>query len=214
MARSISPASGWPDPASAGLGLIFGFGLAVPLAVVTGRHLVEFLLPLVHHLLVAFDDRFTVLFLGIDHTTQDTVVRAKVNLLRMLVVGTHVVQPQPKGWLEVSTPVGTLLQPMAIGLGLALAWTGSLRRRLLRLAIVLAAGLSFMLIDIPMTLHAYIWTMFLQSYDPTHQSPLMAAHQFLHNGGRLGVGAGIGIVSIMIGERLGRSREGHQPGIC
>lgn len=197
MPSSTPSAAEWPEPAAAIGGLLAGFALSIALAALGGRHLVEFLLPLVQTLIVWLDDRFVILFLGIDHTTQDTVIRLKVNLLRMAVVGTQVVQPHPKGWLEVTTTVGAMLQPLTIGLGLALAWPGRISRRLGSAALACASGLLFMLIDIPLTLHAYVWDMFLAAYDPDHFSPLMAAHRFLHGGGRLGIGVALGAMAIL-----------------
>lgn len=204
MPFSTPSAAEWPEPAAAIAGLLAGFALSIALAALGGRHLIEFLLPLVQAPIVWLDDRFVILFLGIDHTTQDTVIRLKVNLLRMLVVGTQVVQPHPKGWLEVTTTVGAMLQPLTIGLGLVLAWPGRISRRLGRAALVSAGGLLFMLIDIPLTLHAYVWDMFLAAYDPSHFSPLMTAHRFLHGGGRLGIGVALGAMAILA---LSRDRQ-------
>jgi hypothetical protein len=197
MSPSTPCVAEWPEPAVALAGLFAGFALSIALAALGGRYLVELLLPLNQSLLVGLDDRFAILFLGIDHTIQDTVIRLRVNLLRIIVVGTHVIEPHPKGWLEVTTTVGAMLQPLTIGLGLALAWPGRISRRLARAALACASGLLFMLIDIPLTLHAYVWDMFLAAYDPDHFSPLMTAHRFLHGGGRLGIGVALGAMAIV-----------------
>lgn len=171
--------------------------MSISLAALGGRQLVEILLPLIQAQILGLDDRFAILFLGIDHTAQDTVIRLRVNLIRLLVIGTHVVEPHPKGWLEVTTTVGAMLQPLTIGLGLALAWPGRISQRLARAALACAGGLLFMLVDIPLTLHAYTWDMFLAAYDPGHFSPLMTAHRFLHGGGRLGIGVALGTMAIL-----------------
>lgn len=187
----------WPEPAAVVAGLLAGFALSISLAALGGRHLVELLLPLLQAPILWLDDRFTILFLGIDHTAQDTVIRLRVNLIRLLVIGTHVVEPHTKGWLEVTTTVGAMLQPLTIGLGLALAWPGRISQRLARAALACAGGLLFMLVDIPLTLHAYTWDMFLAAYDPGHFSPLMTVHRFLHGGGRLGIGVALGTMAIL-----------------
>lgn len=207
MPSSTPSAAEWPEPAAVIAGLLAGFALSIALAALGGRHLIELLLPLAQSPIVWLDDRFAILFLGIDHTTQDTVIRLRVNLLRMLVVGTQVVQPHPKGWLEVTTTVGAMLQPLAIGLGLALAWPARISRRLGRAALASAGGLLFMLIDIPLTLHAYVWDMFLAAYDPGHFSPLMTVHRFLHGGGRLGIGVALGAMAILA---LSQERRHHR----
>ena len=208
MPSCTPSAAEWPEPAVAITGLLAGFTLSIALAALGGRHLVELLLPLTQALIVWLDDRFAILFLGIDHTSQDTVIRLRVNLLRMLVVGTQVIQPHPKGWLEVTTTVGAMLQPLTIGLGLAIAWPARISRRLARAALASAGGLLFMLIDIPLTLHAYVWDMFLAAYDPGHFSPLMTAHRFLHGGGRLGIGVALGAMTILA---LAQDRRCHRP---
>lgn len=208
MPSSTPSAAEWPEPAAAITGLLAGFALSITLAALGGRHLVELLLPIVQTLIAWLDDRFAILFLGIDHTTQDTVIRLRVNLLRMLVVDTQVVQPHPKGWLEVTTTVGAMLQPLTIGLGLTLAWPARISRRLARAALASAGGLLFMLIDIPLTLHAYVWDMFLAAYDPDHFSPLMTAHHFLHGGGRLCIGVALGAMAILAPSQ---KRPHHRP---
>ncbi|MFC5770597.1 hypothetical protein [Thauera sinica] len=189
MPSSTTPNGAWPDPGGLVLRLAVALGLVIAIALVGGRALVEAVLSITTPTLLGWiDDRFGILFLGLDHTGQDTVIRLRTNLVRMLVVGTHVVQPHPKGWLEVTTTVGAMLQPVTIGLGLAGAWPGKAGIRLLRLLLVAVLGVAFMLMDIPLTLHAYTWDMFLDHYDPDHVSPVMLTHNFLHGGGRLAVG--------------------------
>lgn len=188
MPFSTTATAAWPEPGRLLLRLVAAFALAIGLAWLGGRWLIEAMLPLAQILLIWIDDRFTILFFGLDHTTQDTVIRLRVNLIRMIVVGSHVTEPHPKGWLEVTTTVGAMLQPLTIALGLVAAWPGKATTILLRLAIAALLGLLFLAIDIPLTLHAYTWDMFLERFDPEHISPLMLIHRFLHGGGRLGVG--------------------------
>ncbi|MFH1659540.1 MAG: hypothetical protein ABIG35_09520 [Pseudomonadota bacterium] len=208
MSSSTPSAAEWPEPAAAIFALLAGFALSISLAALGGRQLVEILLPLLQAPILWLDDRFAILFLGIDHTAQDTVIRLRVNLIRLLVIGTHVVEPHPKGWLEVTTTVGAMLQPLTIGLGLALAWPGRISQRLARAALACAGDLLFMLVDIPLTLHAYTWDMFLAAYDPGHFSPLMTAHRFLHGGGRLGIGVALGTMAILaLSQNRQRDRQ-------
>lgn len=188
MPSSTSASAAWPEPGWLLVRLVVAFTLAIGLGWLGGRWLVEAMLPLAQPILLWIDDRFAILFLGLDHTGQDTVIRLRVNPIHMIVVGSHVIEPQPKGWLEVTTTVGAMLQPLTIALGLAAAWPGKTATILLRLAFVAVLGLLFLAIDIPLTLHAYIWDMFLERFDPEHVSPLMLVHGFLHGGGRFCVG--------------------------
>jgi hypothetical protein len=187
--------------------LVLAFTLALAVVWLAGRPLVEALLPITRHLLDWIDDRFTILHLGIDHTVQDTVIRLRVNLVRPLVVGSHLSLPSPKGWLEVTTTVGAMLQPLAIALGIAGAWPDSWRQRLRALALAFGLSLTFMVIDIPLTLHAYVWDMFVFHYDPQRISPLMAVHGFLHGGGRLALGMLFGALAILAAIRFDGRRQ-------
>lgn len=196
MPPSTTASAAWPEPGGLALRLALAFAVAIGCAWLGGRALVDAVLPIAHAAHGWIDDRFTILFLGLDHSGQDTVIRLRVNLIRMIVVGSHVAEPQPKGWLEVTTTVGAMLQPLTIALGLAGAWPGALPARLLRLALAALLGLLFMLVDIPLTLHAYVWDMFLQNYDPHRLSPLMMVHRFLHVGGRLGVGVLLAVLAV------------------
>lgn len=188
MPSSTTASAVWPEPGWLLLRIVVAFALAISLAWLGGRWLVEAMLPLAQTVLIWIDDRFAILYFGLDHTGQDTVIRLRVNLVRMIVVGSHVTEPHPKGWLEVTTTVGAMLQPLTIALGLVAAWPAKAATILLRLAFAVTLGLLFMAIDIPLTLHAYTWDMFLDRFDPEHISPLMLIHRFLHGGGRLGVG--------------------------
>ncbi len=210
MPSSTTPNAAWPDPIGLVLRLAVALGLAISLAWMGGRALVEAALSITTPTLLGWiDDRFGILFLGLDHTGQDTVIRLRTNLVRMLVVGLQVVEPHPKGWLEVTTTVGAMLQPLTIGLGLAGAWPGSAGIRLLRLLLVAMLGVAFMLIDLPLTLHAYTWDMFLDHYDPDHVSPLMLVHRFLHGGGRLGVGV---LLAALVIQGVPRRRRDESAG--
>lgn len=211
MPPSITAGNAWPDPWTLLPRLLLSFALALGLIWLGGRQLVEALLPLAHGLVLWIDDRFTILFLGIDQTAQDTVIRLRVNLVRPVVVGSRLLEPHPQGWLEVTTTVGAMLQPLAIALGLAGAWPAKLLNRLLAVATAAGLGLLFMIIDIPLTLHAYVWDMLVFHYDPQRFSPLMAVHNFLHGGGRLGVGILFGVIAAYVatdwnGKRQSASR--------
>lgn len=207
MSPSTTASAAWPKPGWLIVRLLLAFMLAFVAARLGGRLLIEALLPLARTVIGLLDDRFGILFFGLDNTTQDTVIRLKVNLVRMVVVGTHVTEPHPQGWVEVTTTMGAMLQPLTIALGLVAAWPGTLAALALRLLLALLAGVMFMLVDIPLTLHAYVWDMFLQGFDPGHFSPLMAVHRFLHGGGRLGVGVVLALLVVWSVDR-GSRRSG------
>jgi len=196
MPSSTAVASVWPDPGRVAFGLALGLVLALAAATVWGAGLIELLLPVLAKLIAWLDDRFAILALSIDHTTQDTVVRLRVNLTRIVVVGGIPTRPDPKGWLEVTTTTGAMLQPLVIGCALAVGWPARSLLRITRLLLAFALGLGFLILDVPVTLHAYVWDMFVYHYDPHGFSPLLAWHEALNAGGRLGMGLLYGVIAI------------------
>lgn len=201
MPSFTAAARTWPEPARFALGLLLSFGLSLSAAWFWGQALVEATLPVAHQLILWLDDSFAILLLGIDHTHQDTVIRLRVNLAKIVVIGGQVSFPDARGWLEVTTTVGAMLQPLVIAIGLAGAWPGRIGARSLRVAAAVTFGIIFLLIDLPVTLYAYVWDMFQAHYDPQGFSPLLTWHQFMHAGGRLGIGVLTGVAAVALGSQ-------------
>ncbi len=195
-----STAAAWPSPGRFALALILGLAVTLAAAWAWGETLIESLLPVTRIVLGWIDERFGILFLGVEHNWQDTVVRLRVNILQFFVMGGKVIGESPKGWLEVTTTTGAMLQPLVIGPAIAFALPGTLRIRTLSFALAALLAFGFLLIDLPLTLHAYVWDMFVDHLDPDRFSPLMVWHEFLHAGGRLGVAVILGLA----GWRLAR----------
>jgi hypothetical protein len=63
---------------------------------------------------------------------------------------------------------------------------------------------GFLLLDLPLTLHAYVWDIFIDNLEPERFSPLMSWHEFLHAGGRLGVGLILGMAAWGTARQIGR----------
>ncbi|WP_018079026.1 hypothetical protein [Thiobacillus denitrificans] len=195
-----STADAWPSPGRFALALILGLAVTLAAAWAWGESLIESVLPLTRILLGWIDDRFGILFLGVEHNWQDTVVRLRVNILQLFVMGGKVIGESPTGWLEVTTTTGAMLQPLVIAPAIAFALPGALYTRALAFALAALLAFGFLLIDLPMTLHAYVWDMFVDNLDPSRFSLLMVWHEFLHAGGRLGVAVILGLA----GWRLAR----------
>lgn len=189
-----------PDSARFALGLLLSFGISLSFAWFWERELIEATLPLIRALILWLDDRFVILALGIDHNIQDTVVRLRVNATAIIVIGGQLAMPKPGEWLEVTTTVGAMLQPLVIAAGLAGAWPERIAIRIIRVALALVLGMVFLLIDLPLTLHAYVWDMYRDYYDPQRISPLLIWHELMHAGGRLGVGVLMGIFAAIFGS--------------
>ena len=188
-----STAAAWPSPGRFALALILGFALTLAAAWLWGTVLIEAILPATRIMLGWIDERFGILFLGVEHNWQDTVVRLRVNILRLFVMGGEVIGESPTGWLEVTTTTGAMLQPLVIAPAIAFALPGAIHTRALAFAFAALLAFGFLLIDLPVTLHAYVWDMFVDHLDPGRFSPLMVWHEFLHAGGRLGVAVILGL---------------------
>ena len=193
MPSSTAPA--WPSPARFALALVFGLAITLTAAWIWGEWLVETILPVSRALLGWIDDRFGILFLSVDHDLQDTVIRLRVNILEIFVMGGQVISESPTGWLEVTTTTGAMLQPMVIAPAIAFGLPAAILTRILAFALAVLLAFGFLLIDVPVTLHAYVWDMFIDNLEPDRFSPLMIWHEFLHAGGRLGIAVLLGVAS-------------------
>lgn len=190
-----SIAAAWPSPGRFALALITGFALTLVMAWMWGSVLVEALLPLTHTVLGWIDDRFSVLFLGVEHNWQDTVVRLRLNFSTGFVLGGRIISPDPRGALWVTTPVGSLLQPLVIAPAIAGALPGRPTLHLIRFGLAALLALSFLVIDLPLTLHAVAWDMLTYSLGVNDFSPLLTWYQFTQSGGKLGMGVLMGLAT-------------------
>ena len=204
MPSSTAATLAWPSPGRFALALIVSFTLTLIAAWGWGQALIEALLPTTHSLLNLLDDRFDILFLGVEHNWQDSVVRLRVNIATLLVLGGEVLTHHPKGWLEVTTTVGAMLQPLVIAPAIAATLPGRVAVRSMRFSIGVLLALGFLVIDLPLSLYAYVWDMLIDSLDPNGFSPLLAWHEFLHAGGRLGMGVLLGLLAWRIDVGLHR----------
>ena len=168
-----STAAAWPSPGRFALGLGLGFALTLTAAWLWGVALVEALLPLAHVLLGWIDARFSILFLGVEHNWQDTVVRLQVTPISMFVMGGQVIEAHPQGWLEVTTTTGAMLQTPVIAPAIAIALPGALRTRMFAFMLATLLALGFLIVDLPLTLHAYVWDIFVDHLEPDRFSPLL-----------------------------------------
>ena len=188
-----STAVAWPSPGRFALALIFGFALTLAAAWMWGTALIETILPATRIVLGWIDDRFGIVFLGVEHNWQDTVVRLRVSPVEMFVMGGQILNAENMHWLEVTTTSGAMLQPLVIAPAIALALPGSVFTRIAAFMLAALLAFLFMLLDLPLTLFAFTWDMLVDSLEPDRFSPLMMWHEFLHAGGRLGVAVALGV---------------------
>lgn len=190
-----STAAAWPSPGRFALALILGISITLVAAWWWGSTLIEALLPFAHAALDWMDDRFNVRFLGIEHNWQDTVIRLQLGFSHGFVLGGRILSADPRGSLWVSTPVGSLLQPLVIAPAISASLPGRPLLRLIRSGLAVLLALAFLLIDLPATLHAATWDTLAFSLNMTDFSPLLSWYQFNQSGGRLGIGILMGLVT-------------------
>ncbi len=190
-----STAAVWASPGRFALALIAGFALTLAAALMWGSALVEVLLPATRTLLGWIDDRFAILFLGVEHNWQDTVVRLRLNFSTGFVLGGRIISPDPRGALWVTTPVGSLLQPLVIAPAIAAALPGNPAVRVSRFGFAALLALGFLVIDLPITLHAVAWDMLTYSLGVNDFSLLLAWYQFTQSGGKLGLAVLMGLAT-------------------
>jgi hypothetical protein len=189
--------------------LVLASILLLVLFLVLEQSIVEAILPLFRWELGQLDDRYRILFFGLATQSADGVIRLDVTLVRPVVVGTHVVMPDPRGFATVTTLSGNLLQPAVLMLALLAAWParGSLEY-LVRVACGLPLLILLLMADIPFVLLAQIWAMLVESHAPGQFSPLLTWSAFLESGGRMALALALAALTIALGRRMAMGRSG------
>lgn len=183
--------------------LLLASGLLLALVLVFEKPLMETMLPLFRWELGQLDDRYRILFFGLAGQGADSVLRLDVTLVRPVVVGAHVVMPDPRGFATVTTLSGNLLQPVVVVFALVAAWPVTRKiEYFLRVACGLPMVILFLLADVPFVLLAQIWAMFVESHAPGQFSPLLGWSAFLQSGGRLAIALALAALTVAMGRRM------------
>jgi hypothetical protein len=194
------------QPLEAGFRFIVACGVLLAFAHYFGRDLLELILPLFRWELGVLDDRYRILHFGLAAQGADGSIRLDVALQRPVVVGGHLVLPDPRGHASVTTLAGHVLQPVIVFLALLVAWPARARgEALIRAACGLALLPVLLLIDLPFVLTGELWALFVDRYAPGSFSPLLAWKDFLQGGGRLALAFAAG------GMVIGASRFPPRP---
>lgn len=163
-----------------------------------GGNLVEALLPTYRWAIGAIDDHFRILHLGLAFQGADAVIRLDVTLQRPLLIGGHLVMPDPRGHAHVTTLSGHALQPMVILAAGLFAWPArGWLEWLLRIGCGLALGWLLAAADVPSVLTAELWSLFVDRYAPGMPVPLMAWKDFLQGGGRWALACAVAGMAII-----------------
>ncbi|WP_428423364.1 hypothetical protein [Methylibium sp.] len=197
-----------------GLRLLLALGLWLAVAVRWGPGLTAAFLPVLHWEIARLDGSFEVVDLAQAQVGPDRAIRLIAVLRKTLLVGEHVVLPDPRRRARVSTPAGHLLQPWVLGLALICAWPlpqGGFGAKLVAASARGAAGVALLalatLFDLPLLLLAELHDLYEYAVAPDSLSPGMAWAQFLEGGGRLTLGLAAGLTAIGLGAAAARLRE-------
>lgn len=178
--------------------LLIATVVAVAVVGVFRREIVQWLLPAFRFVLEAIDSQFNILILDVTDRKLDQVVRLRVELARTVVMNSHVTRPTPGGWLEVTTTLGTVLQSGLTAFITAAAWPAARAGEFMaRMFAAVVLGLFLILFDAPIDLLAYVWDMFIYSFDPQGFYPIWKYHEFMIGGGRFALGTIAGAVAIV-----------------
>ncbi|MBC7779112.1 MAG: hypothetical protein H7125_03310 [Proteobacteria bacterium] len=175
-----------------------------------GPRIVTSILPMTRALVDGFDDRLKVQSLTVETSKQDSVVVMRSVVVRPIVVGPNALFPTGQGGFQLSTPVLRILMPLLIAVSLAGAWPAEPALRLTQAVVALVLAFAWLLIDLPLTLHAFTWDTLMKTYQGQSLSPLQQWLDFMQSGGRLAAGvmiAAIACVSTGVFARWNRARR-------
>lgn len=189
--------------------LILGALLSVGIVVACGPRMAEAFLPVLRWSFGQLDsyDRIIDLSIGDQGVVSghEPVYRLVLAPDRVVFVGERLIPADPRGRAMVSVLVAYLWQSLVVALPLALAWPASRSIewpvRLMALAAFLAC---FALIDLPFTLWAHIWQIYVDAFAPGKFSPLLVWADFLQSGGRLLLGFIAAGMSVVLSRSLYR----------
>lgn len=102
--------------------LALASALLVPLAMFFDATLVEFCLPAYRVVFETVADEFRIVGLDLDREGADRVVRVRVALEPVLVLGGKITYPDPRGTANASTLVAHAVQGPVLAMLVALAW--------------------------------------------------------------------------------------------
>lgn len=180
---------------------VLALGVLLVLSHLYGKVLATALLPVFRWEITQLDDAYQVLDLTLSQQGADTVVRLEAGLARIIVLGGHALQPDPRARADVSTLAGHIMQPAILSLALILAWP---TRKVIEYPVrvlIAAGGIAFVILaDVPFVLWAALWDIHVSAFEPERFSPLLIWRDFLQGGGRFALGLAVGVLAVMAGQ--------------
>lgn len=151
-----------------------------------GERLAQAWLPLCEAEIALLDDTFSIDSLTLTKQGADRVIRMDIRPTRYFVLGERTVRPHPLARANSTTLVANLVLPAVLLLASGLAWPARhVWAYALRLPLLAAVWLMLAAVDVPLTLWAGIWGMYVDAYEPDRLSPLLIWVDMLQSGARL-----------------------------
>lgn len=188
------------------LRLSLAAALLIPLGVLGGESLVSGWLPAYRAVFGQVAGEFRILSLELDREGADRVVRARVGLRPILLVGGKLLYPDARSIAQASTQAANALLGPLLAFFVALAWPARRRREFaVRMALLPMFLAPLVLLDAPCVLAAELWQIVLEHAAPGAFSPLVAWKDFLQGGGRYALGLAAGAAGVVLAARFGRA---------
>lgn len=182
--------------------------LVLGLSHLAARPVATGLLPAYRAMISLLDDSFVLTDIAIARDGPNQVIRFRANLARPLDVKGTTLYPfgwrgiVPEGGMEVSYTLNGVLQYVSLTLIVVLAWPARrLNELLLRLVLFVPVALVLLLIDVPSTVVAELWSGLEGMVDPNPLPRWMIWSRFLMGGGGLLLGFVAGALVIVIAAR-------------
>jgi len=169
-----------------------------------GEALLDPLVPVWRAVFEALAGEFRVLDLGMDGDGASRMLRVRVTLREIVLVGQRVLYPDPRGVASAATTVHHALHIPAAAVLVGLAWPGrGMASLVLRATVALLLAAPLVLLDLPLVLAGHLRQILVDHLAPGTSSPLTAGQAFLTHGGRwlAGTLAGIAAARIAPGRR-------------
>ena len=190
------------------LRLLLATALILPLSIHYADSIVRMLMPLYRLVFEVIGEDYRIIFFGLAARGAESVIRVDVSMAHALVLGGHLVFPDPRGTANVTTPVMQVVQPATVALIAALAWPcSSLKRWLLRLTSLVFFLLIITSLDAPFLLAGEVWSLVIDHMAPGTESALVTWSQFLQGGGRVILGVFAALVSLATENFFARNTQ-------
>jgi len=175
-----------------------------------GQYLTGMMLPIFRSELQWLGDNYSILHFGLARQGYDHVIRLDVSLARFVVVGSHVIAPDPRGHAVVTTLASSVLRPVIFGFVLIAVWPAQRSRQYLwRLVIAAPLLLMLVLLDVPFVLLGEVWELVIAATAPGNFSPLIVWKDFLQGGGRLALALCVSLVAIAVARWISNRRKNN-----